>query len=122
MEELDPLDEDDNDIGVLIHVELVTDVLDKLLQVERVALRQCIVDLVLEEIIDTLGPLLQLIHGGRVYHQVYDPVEDFLEDLLPIEDGLFDDLNDVEKSITSGLLYFLLAVAERLNHWVDKQR
>ena len=122
MEELDPLDEDDNDIGVLIHVELVTDVLDKLLQVERVALRQCIVDLVLEEIIDTLGPLLQLIHGGRVNHQVYDPIEYLLEDLLSVKDSLFDDLNDVEQGITSSLLYLLLSVAERLYHWVDKQR
>lgn len=119
MEELDPLDEDDDDIWVLIDVKLITDVLDQLLQVERVALRQGIVHLVLEEIIDTFGPLLQLIHGGRVYHQVYDPVEDFLEDLLPIEDGLFDDLNDVEQSITRGLLYLLLAVAEGLNHWID---
>ena len=122
MEELDPLDEDDNDIGVLIHVELVTDVLDKLLQVERVALRQCIVDLVLEEIIDTLGPLLQLINGCRVNHQVYDPVEYLLEDLLSVKDGLFDDLNDIEQGITSSLLYLLLSVAEGLNHWVDKQR
>ena len=40
---------------------------------------------------------------------------------MPIKDGLFHDLNDVEQSITSSLLYLLLAVAERLNHWVDKQ-
>jgi len=122
MEELDPLDEDDNDIGVLIHVELVADVLDQLLQVERVALRQGIVNLVFEKIIDTLGPLLQLINGGRVNHQVDDPVEYLLEDLLSIKDGLFDDLNDVEQGITSSLLYLLLSVAERLYHWVDKQR
>ncbi len=121
MQELDPLDEDDNDIGVLIDVELVTDVLDQLLQVERVALRQGIVYLILEEVIDTLGPLLQLIHGGRVNHQVYNPIEDFLEDVLPIEDGFFNDLNDVEQSIASGLLYLLISVAERLNHGVDKQ-
>ena len=94
MKQLDPFYQDYNDLRIGSDLESLTDHHDELLEVEWIALGQGSVDLVLEQIVDRLGPILHL--RLDLVDQIQHLVKDIFEHLRVIEYGLLDDLDYIE--------------------------